>query len=243
MHYKTIFKGQGLLSLSSILLFLSAVSHSAFSHPGNFDQNGGHYHGNSYHCHLGNCEIPDTFSSQRRKRNGFVNDRRYMGKFFNNDDWNYEVDLDQDCQSTRQEMLILTSRTPVKFTNPRNCVVRSGNWLGVYTGDKFEIASRIDIDHIIPRLYAHSYGGDRWSAQKKMQFSNDPMNLVLTSRKEIRKKNQKGPSRYLPQEKFICEYVALWDSISERYDLQIDRNDKRTISKRLQTCRSKADRP
>jgi restriction endonuclease len=79
--------------------------------------------------------------------------------------------------------------------------------------------------------------------KKKMQFSNDPMNLILTSRKEIRKKNQKGPSRYLPQEKFICEYVALWDSISERYDLQIDRKDKSTISKKIQTCRSEADRP
>lgn len=243
MRYKTIFKGQGFLSSNTILLFLSAVSHSVLSHPGNIDQNGGHYHGNSYHCHLGNCEIPDTFSSQRRKRNGFVYNRRYMEKFFNDDDWNYEIDLDQDCQSTRQEMLILTSRTPVKFTNPRNCVVRSGMWLDEYTGDEFEIASRIDIDHIIPRLYAHSYSGDQWSAQKKIQFSNDPMNLVLTSRKEIRKKNQKGPSRYLPQEKFICEYVALWDSIAERYDLQIDRRDKTIISKSLQTCLSKPDRP
>lgn len=241
MCHKPIFRGQGLWSSSIILLFLSAVSHSTLSHPGNLDQNGGHYHGNSYHCHLGNCEIPDTFSSQRRKRNNFVNDRRYMEKFFNDDDWNYEIDLDQDCQSTRQEVLILTSRTPVKFTNPRNCVVRSGMWLDEYTGDEFEIASKIDIDHIIPRLYAHSYGGDRWSAQKKAQFSNDPINLILTSRKELRKKNQKGLARYLPRDEFVCEYIALWNSIAKRYELEIDLRDRRIISKKIQDCRSKID--
>ena len=241
MRYKSKSRGQGLLTSTTILLFLGTVSHPALSHPGNLDQNGGHYHGNSYHCHLGNCEIPDTFSSQRRRRNGFTNDRRYMEKFFNDDDWNYEIDLDQDCQSTRQEMLILTSRTPVKFTNPRNCVVRSGMWFDEYTGDEFEIASKIDIDHIIPRIYAHSYGGDRWSAQKKAQFSNDPMNLILTSRKELRKKNQKGLSRYLPREKFVCEYIALWDSIAKRYDLEIDRRDRRVISNTQQSCRTTID--
>ena len=241
MCHKPIFRGQGLWCSSTILLFLSAVSHSTLSHPGNLDQNGGHYHGNSYHCHLGNCEIPDTFSSQRRKRNNFVNDRRYMEKFFNDDDWNYEIDLDQDCQSTRQEVLILTSRTPVKFTNPRNCIVRSGMWLDEYTGDEFEIASKIDIDHIIPRLYAHSYGGDRWSAQKKAQFSNDPINLILTSRKELRKKNQKGLARYLPRDKFVCKYIALWNSIAKRYELEIDRRDRRVISKKIQDCQSKID--
>ena len=241
MCHKPIYRGQGLWSSSTILLFLSAVSHSTLSHPGNLDQNGGHYHGNSYHCHLGNCEIPDTFSSQRRKRNNFVNDRRYMEKFFNDDDWNYEIDLDQDCQSTRQEVLILTSRTPVKFTNPRNCVVRSGMWLDEYTGNEFEIANKIDIDHIIPRLYAHSYGGDRWSAQKKAQFSNDPINLILTSRKELRKKNQKGLARYLPRDEFVCEYIALWNSIAKRYELEIDRRDKRVLSKKIQDCRSKID--
>ena len=241
MCHKPIFRGQGLWSSSTILLFLSAVSHSTLSHPGNLDQNGGHYHGNSYHCHLGNCEIPDTFSSQRRKRNNFINDRKYMEKFFNDDDWNYEIDLDQDCQSTRQEMLILTSRTPVKFTNPRNCVVRSGMWLDEYTGNEFEIANKIDIDHIIPRLYAHSYGGDRWSAQKKAQFSNDPINLILTSRKELRKKNQKGLARYLPRDKFVCEYIALWNSIAKQYELEIDRRDRKVISKKIQDCRSNID--
>jgi len=114
-------------------------------------------------------------------------------------------------------------------------------WLDEYTGDEFEIANKMDIDNIIPRLYAHSHGGDAWSAQKKTQFSNDPINLVLTGRKETRKKNQKGLARYLPREEFICEYVALWKIIAERYDLDIHQRDKNIISKRLTTCQKKTD--
>ena len=241
MCYKIIFRAQKTLNISIIFSVLSAISPSTLSHPGNLDQNGGHYHGNSYHCHLRNCEIPDTFSRQRQRRSGLTRDRRYMEKFFNDDDWNYEIDLDEDCQSTRQELLILTSREPVKFTNPRNCVVRSGMWLDEYTSDEFKIANKMDIDHIIPRLYAHSHGGDAWPAQKKTQFSNDPINLVLTGRKETRKKNQKGPARYLPREEFICEYVALWKIIAERYNLDMHQRDKNIISKRLTTCQSNTD--
>ena len=29
-----------------------------FGHAGNLDENGGHYWGQSYHCHLGGCENP-----------------------------------------------------------------------------------------------------------------------------------------------------------------------------------------
>ena len=99
-----------------------------FGHAGNLDENGGHYWGQSYHCHLGGCEIPDTFDFRRRPRDSLFTDYRSREKFFNDDDWNFELDFDGDCQSTRQEILILTSRIEVRYTNPRNCVVRTGEW-------------------------------------------------------------------------------------------------------------------
>ena len=149
-----------------------------FGHAGNLDENGGHYWGQSYHCHLGGCEIPDTFDLRRRPRDSLFTDYRSREKFFNDDDWNFELDFDGDCQSTRQEMLILTSRIEVRYTNPRNCVVRIGEWFDEYTGETFEVAVQVEIDHIIPRMYAHTHGGDRWMPEMKLQFSNDPMNMI-----------------------------------------------------------------
>ena len=191
-------------------------------HAGNTDLNGGHYWGQSYHCHMTGCEMPDTFDFGRRSRDSLLTDYRRREKFFNEDDWSFEEDFDGDCQSTRQEMLILTSRSNVRYTNPRNCVVRTGQWLDEYTGETFEVAVKIEVDHVIPRMYAHTHGGDRWMPEQKLQFSNDPLNIMLVERREIRRKRDRGPSRYLPRDEFQCEYVNLWNQISEKIQSTIE---------------------
>jgi hypothetical protein len=182
------------------------------------------------------CEMPDTFDFTRRARDSLLTDYRAREKFFNDDDWSFEQDFDGDCQSTRQEMLILTSRSEVRYTNPRNCVVRTGEWFDEYTGEMSEVAVQIDIDHVIPRMYAHTHGGDRWMPEMKLQFSNDPLNLMLIERREIRRKRDRGPSRYLPRDEFQCEYVNLWNQLSEKYRLQLSSTDRSTISRILDDC-------
>ena len=95
----------------------------------------------------------------------------------------------------------------------------------------------MDVDHIIPRMYAHTHEGDRWPANKKLQFSNDPMNMMMVDRREIRRKRDRGPNRYLPREEFQCEYVRLWNAIAEKYDLQIALTDRGAINEVLENCR------
>ncbi len=219
--------------ISAGFLILPAL---AFSHGGNLDQNGGHYYGRSYHCHLSGCEMPDTFNIGRSRRDSLLTNHRDREKFFNTDDWDFEIDYDNDCQSTRQEMLILTSRTEVKYTNPRNCVVRTGEWLDEYTGKIFKVAVQMDLDHVIPLMYAHTHGGDRWQAEKKMQFANDPLNMMLVDKREIRKKSDRGPDRYLPREEFQCAYAGMWESIAKTYDLTIEARDRNRIRKILDDC-------
>ena len=216
--------------LGLLALFIPAAS----AHIGNLDQNGGHYYGRSYHCHMPGCVYPDTFTRIGSER--MVSNRRARERFFNTDDWNFELDFDGDCQSTRQEVLILTSRVPVRYTNPRNCVVRTGEWVDEYTGEIFEVAMQLDIDHVIPLMYAHTHGGDRWSPQMKLQFANDPLNIMMVDRREVRRKRDRGPSRYLPREEFQCEYVQLWDAIAEKYDLFIENRDRNAMDDILEEC-------
>lgn len=219
--------------LTSCVLLLPGL---ASGHGGKTDLNGGHYYGRSYHCHLTGCEMPDTFSIGRARRDTLSTDRRAREKFFNTDDWDFEVDYDNDCQSSRQELLILTSRTEVRFTNPRNCIVRTGEWLDEYTGKIFKVAVQVDIDHVIPLMYAHTHGGDRWPPEKKLQFANDPMNMMLVEKSEIRKKRDRGPDRYLPREEFQCEYAGMWKAIADNYDLDIETRDENRIRKILEDC-------
>lgn len=218
----------------SALLLLSWLPNISLGHAGKTDLNGGHYFGRSYHCHMRGCVMPDTFT--RIGRDSLLRDNRDREKFFNDVDWSFEEDFDQDCQSTRQEMLILTSRAEVKYTNPRNCVVRTGEWFDEYTGKTFKVAVQVDVDHVIPLMYAHVHGGDRWEPGKKLQFANDPMNIMLVEKREIRRKSQRGPDRYLPREEFQCEYVALWEAIANKYDLILNTRDRAEISKIKRDC-------
>ena len=220
----------------SFLTLIVCLPGRILGHAGNLDLNGGHYWGQSYHCHVTACEMPDTFDFRRRARDSLLTDYRQREKFFNEDDWSYEEDFDGDCQSTRQEILVLTSRVDVRYTNPRNCVVRTGEWLDEYTGELFKVAVKLEVDHIIPRMYAHTHGGDRWTPEKKLAFANDPLNIMLIDRREIRRKRDRGPSRYLPRDEFQCEYINLWDQISEKYDLQLSTTDRSTISRLNADC-------
>ena len=220
----------------SFLTLIVCLPGRILGHAGNLDLNGGHYWGQSYHCHVTACEMPDTFDLRRRARDSLLTDYRQREKFFNEDDWSYEEDFDGDCQSTRQEILVLTSRVDVRYTNPRNCVVRTGEWLDEYTGELFIVAVKLEVDHIIPRMYAHTHGGDRWTPEKKLTFANDPLNIMLVERREIRRKRDRGPSRYLPRDEFQCEYINLWNQISEKYDLQLSTSDRSTISRLNADC-------
>jgi hypothetical protein len=218
-----------------ILLLLGAWSIATSGHPGSTDLNGGHYQGNSYHCHMANCELPDTFD--RFGRDSFFTEYGDREKFFNEDDWSFEEDYDGDCQSTRQEMLIITSRTNVQYTNPRNCVVRTGEWFDEYTGKLFTVATQLEINHIIPRMYAHTHGGDRWPPGKKLAFSNDPINLVLVERRETRRKGDRSINNYLPpRAEFHCQYARAWEAIAEKYDLQLETRDSNEIVRILREC-------
>ena len=227
-------KNPCLLALKTLSLWV--FPSLLFGHAGGLDINGGHYYGASYHCHMTACEMPDTFNIGRIGRDSLLTDYRDREKFYNEDDWSFEEDFDGDCQSSRQEMLILTSRTEVKYSNPRNCVVRTGEWLDDYTGEVFTVAVQIDIDHVIPRMYAHTHGGDRWMPEKKLMFANVPLNMMLVEKREIRRKRDRGPNRYLPREEFRCEYVQLWEAITEKYDLQLGSRDVSAIGRIKKDC-------
>ena len=50
---------------------------------------------------------------------------------YNRKDWPHWIDADGDCQNTRQELLIATSKKPVQFKDSKHCTVIYGEWYGV----------------------------------------------------------------------------------------------------------------
>ncbi len=137
-----------------LLLFPTLI----FAHGGGFDKQGGHFdHSDgTYHCHREPC-----FSIQAQSEKAFKEAKPgTYSKIYDRDDWPHWIDVDRDCQDTRSELLIATSKVPVKFKKLKSCVVQQGKWYGVYTGETFTEASDVDIEHIVPLAHAHRHGAE-----------------------------------------------------------------------------------
>ena len=149
---------------------------------------------------------------------------------YNRKDWPHWIDVDRDCQNTRQEMLIANSRVPVKFKNARQCTVVSGEWFGVYTGKTFIKASDVDIDHIVPLAHAHRHGADKWTRDQRRTFANDFENLLVVDDSANQSKGDQAPYEWLPpRQDYWCEYGKRWSYIKDKYRLWSSELELKTL--------------
>lgn len=157
---------------------------------------------------------------------------------YNRKDWPHWIDADGDCQNTRQEMLIASSRVSVKFKDTRHCTVVSGEWFGVYTGKTFTKASDVDVDHIVPLAHAHRHGADKWTRDQRRAFANDFENLVVVDDAANQSKSDQAPHEWLPPRKdYWCEYGRRWQRIKRKYQLWYSVQERKTLELLAEACR------
>lgn len=153
-------------------------------------------------------------------------EEEFSGTMYQRSDYGGWIDVNRDCQNTRQEVLIQESEIPVTFKTERKCKVIAGRWIDPFSGSAFTDPSKLDIDHVVPLAEAHRSGAWSWERDKKRAFANelaDPGHLVAVSARENRRKGAKDLKDYLPPNKaFQCQYIASWKGIKERWGLAMD---------------------
>lgn len=224
-----------LIPLAAVVALAALPAAPLAAHPDKpLDRNGGHWdYFGDYHCHLSGCRIaPSRYSFARTNR--LSNNDQDL--FYIKEDWPHWMLVGQ-CQDMRTEILVATSEVPVTYSNPRQCEVREGKWTDPYTGEQFTRAAQLEIDHIVPPVYANASNGYQWDDQKRMQFANDPINLIAVSRDVHRKKRDRGIGNWQPpEESFHCEYAAAWRDVSEKYDLDLFSRDRSRMNRILEDC-------
>lgn len=200
----------------------------------NYDTNGGHYDdGGTYHCHLAGCQ-PTEHRYQRRRR--LISNVDDMRNYYLEEDWPHWEIMSGGCQDARNAVLALTSRVPVTYATPRQCTVREGLWVDPYTGDEYTRAAELEIDHIIPPMYANATNGYQWDYGKRVSFANDPANLIPVGRDTYRKKRQRGIGSWRPREEYLCEYARAWQAVSGKYELDLAARDLGRMRNILRDC-------
>ena len=203
-----------------------------------FDQNGGHWDNNGfYHCHQDGC-VPTV--DRNRFRSRALNSRQ-LDLYYLDEDWPYPQ-LAEGCKTMRTVVLEQTSRIPVTWTNPRQCEIREGLWIDEYTGEEFTRAAALEVDHIIPPIYANATNGYQWDYGKRVQFANDPYNLIPVGRDTARRKRNRGIGNWRPRDEFLCDYAQAWQDVSEKYDLDLFNADTGRMRNILEGCTNEQGR-
>ena len=218
--------------LGALALLLPAAAGQAHQFK-NYDLNGGHYDdGGTYHCHLAGCE-PTESRYERRRR--IITNTRDQEKYYMAEDWPHWEVVD-GCRDARHAVLAATSQVEPTFATPRRCTVREGLWVDEYTGEEYTRAGELEIDHIIPPMYANATNGYQWDLGKRTAFANDPLNLIAVGRDVHRQKRNRGIGSWRPRDEFLCEYAQAWRDISEKYELDLIPRDTGRMRNILEDC-------
>ena len=154
--------------------------------------------------------------------------------------WKHWIDVDRDCQNTRDEALIAESLVPVTFADARGCRVASGRWEDLYSGEIYTSPTELDVDHMVPLQWAHQHGGWAWSPPIKAEFANEleyPAHLVVVHRSLNRAKGAKGPEAWVPPDVARhCAYGRAWIAIVERWGLTVTWHEVKAMQRLVDRC-------
>ena len=222
---------------------LVSVTGNVLGHGGGLDSHGCHNDSSAgdYHCHQGPLKGQSFTSKQTAMEQGPQSGQPASDlsdtsgrTSYDRDLYDHWIDADNDCQDTRQEVLI-TEGEAIRL-DAEGCRVVSGIWEGLYTGQRFTDPGDLHIDHIVPLAEAHDSGAAGWDGQRKRRFANDPTNLLAVEAGENMSKGRRDPGEWLP-DSGRCAYVDRWMEIKDRYGLSMDGHEQQVVREVRASCR------
>lgn len=145
-------------------------------------------------------------------------------------DSNSDPEYGNNGCDTRNDIL---ARDFEQFTQERDCKVIEGTLHDPYTGQTIEFVRgrdtslAVQIDHIVSLSNAWERGASTWTQEKRVDFANDPLNLLASDGPANNTKSNKGPAEWMPDQASIhCEFSARYATIATVYQLHVDEADK-----------------
>jgi hypothetical protein len=123
------------------------------------------------------------------------------------------------------------------------CNVLSGQLDDPYTGKTISFrrgettSDDVQIDHVIALSNAWQTGAQQLTYERRVQFANDPLNLLAVDGGANQQKSDGDAATWLPANKaFRCQYVARQLSVKSKYNLWVVPPEKEAIKRVLSNC-------
>lgn len=165
--------------------------------------------------------------------------RRYQFGQAWSDDVN--VEFGHNGCNTRDDILRRDLRDLV--VRPFTCFAQSGTLVDPYTGATIafvrgpESSSTVEIDHVVSLADAWYKGARAWDPQRRLDFANDPRNLLAVSPKANFDKAYRDASAWLPPDAaFRCDFVTRQVDVKTAYGLWLSAKEKKAMTDVLARC-------
>lgn len=155
---------------------------------------------------------------------------------YDRDLFEHWVDADDDCQDTREEVLLAESEVPIS-----GCTVTTGEWFSWYDGETWTQASDVDIDHMVALKEAWDSGAREWDDDTRELYANDlgdPRSLVGVTDNVNQSKGDRDVAEWLP-ELSVCQYVRHWVVVKLRWRLAVDPAERAALVDLAGQCRNR----
>ncbi|TDK26594.1 DUF1524 domain-containing protein [Arthrobacter crusticola] len=152
------------------------------------------------------------------------------------------ADVDRNGCDTRNDILKL-QLYDIVFANSVPCKVAAGVLDDPYTATTIRFirgqatSSAVQIDHVVALSDAWQKGAQQLSAEQRMAFANDPLNLQATDGPTNQQKGDGDAATWLPPNKaFRCTYVATQISVKATYGLWVTQAEHDAMASVLGSC-------
>lgn len=123
------------------------------------------------------------------------------------------------------------------------CTVLSGTLVGPYTAKQITFqygvgtSSEVQIDHVVALGDAWQKGAQELDVSERVEFSNDPLNLLAVDGPTNGSKGDSDASSWLPPNKaFRCTYVSMQIFVKDRHKLWVTPAEHEAMQNVLSSC-------
>lgn len=146
---------------------------------------------------------------------------------------------------TRNDILQRDLENPVVEAGTNGCVVLRGILNDPYTGAQIRFvrgeatSGLVQIDHVVALGDAWQTGAQQWSAVKRQDFANDPLNLLAVQGAANESKGDGDAATWLPpSHAFRCRYVARQAAVKAKYGLWMTAAERDASRRILAGCQT-----
>lgn len=162
------------------------------------------------------------------------------------------IDVDRNGCDTRNDMLRRDLISAQTKPGTRGCVVLTGTLNDPYTGNNIrfqrgrDTSEAIQIDHVVALSDAWQKGAQSMNDTNRIEFANDPINLLSVDGPTNQKKGDGDAATWLPpQTSYRCEYVSKQIDVKAKYGLWVTQAEKTAMTDVLTApeCGAKVETP